>query len=129
MSDEAAVQAIDRAFQKLSELAAQYGPSAVDTAAEVVRVSAVGDLMRAGGALALCLLFGGACAFFGWRAAKADTLDEEGWMNLAVGCFFVAVGFLLGSLFGLLDVWMWTALVNPKLALAHDLLSKIGVAQ
>jgi len=124
-----ATEALKLAFGKIEELTRQYGPQAVDTAAEVTRVNAIGHFMWAGGFATLTFACAALLALSIWRLRKGDGYDDGPW---EFGCVAGGLGGLISfavAVAGLFDVWAWVALSNPKLALAHDVLAKIGVAQ
>lgn len=128
---------VDQAIAKLGELVSKHGPQAVDLAASVIQVDALGSL-----------LFGAAmipAAVLTWRAArKAFTLanrkirnesyrhievyrDQFGWWMATSAGAAATLVFALIAASNLLHVWNWVALFNPKLALAHEVLSKVGL--
>ena len=119
----------DAALAKLEALVAQHGPQAVDTAAEVVRVGAIGDLIvGAGCAVATALIWRTLHRVSTTRWKETDVFDDP--MGPFPMIALLAAGFLscvttIGALEGLLDVWNWVALFNPKLALAHQILSRV----
>ena len=125
MTDTPAIQFnVDAALAKLGELVTKHGPQAVDLAASVVQVEAVNDLLGFPGWIATML-------FFLWgarlaqRKAGADRYDESAWGFVIVLAFGAAGLCFIAALTALLNVWSWVALFNPKLALAHHILSKL----
>lgn len=125
---------VDAALAKLGELVQQHGPDAVNLAAQVVQVNAAGNLIV--GVLALAAA--GGCAALIKRPLKVvreESAKDFMVRNDARELFGVVgvvaltiVGTILAivSAVSLFDVWTWIGLFNPKLALAHEVLSRIG---
>lgn len=119
-------EALQFAFQKLSELAHQFGPAAVDVAVQVERLDAINKLsgIPAWGLVALVAALG---VHHCLRRLKEDTYEAES--LYAVGSFLlglVAIGASIAAVVCAFDVWAWTGLFNPKLALAHDVLTALA---
>lgn len=134
-------QLIETGFQKLGELAGKYGPPAIDTATQVVLDDAIGGLVRGVVRLALggAILAGG-LRLVSWgcerrkkevdRIAKENEAHGPAWRDSIAGDYAThqiipgvaiaagAVVFLIVTIYGLTDQWIWIALWNPKLALA-----------
>jgi hypothetical protein len=109
----------------LEQITKQYAPDVLDAAMGVVQMQAAGNLLTALGICAGIYLF--------WRfAAKPLTSIYKGnydW-DIPAGAALVAgsVGSGIGAIIAviiLLDIWVWTALFNPKLYLAYKLLGKV----
>jgi len=114
---------VDQALAKLGELVQQHGPQAVDLAAQVVQADAYGHFIR-GGAFLLLAIVVLTAAIIGTRWALRND-DEDG------AVFFIGVGFFhlplwLAAAWPFLNIWNWIATTNPKLALAHQVLSKVA---
>ena len=142
---------VDQALTKLGELVSKHGPQAVDLAAEVVRVNAIGTIVPGLiGALVSAASVYGACKLYalGTRKNKehaaaynAYLKDRTGTLSnpddesiapfgIAIGLGVVALFSTITSLVLLTDVWAWVALFNPKLALAREVIVKLaGLAQ
>lgn len=118
MSDTA--QALQAAFEKLGELAHQYGPSALDTAEKVVQINAINTLT---GIIGWGLVLG-ACVWLTFRARSMAVDDGDWWPGVFV-CLALDLTFLIVVLIYLFDVWAWVGLFNPKLGLAHDVLTAL----
>lgn len=114
----------DQAIAKLGELVARHGPQAVELAAEVVRMNAVGHLAYSAGWLIVSVV-GTILSVRYWRWLMGPTGDDEAGfgafvLSLAVGAAWIV------TLVRLLNVWTWVALFNPKLALAHEVIAKFA---
>lgn len=129
-----AAQALQYAFEKLGEIAHQYGPPAVNAAAEVVKVNAIGNLV-AGGVCAVLTAasFYGAirCGRMARVEGKKDIFDQNDLFLIggAVGCGVLGLASAILAIIVLCtvcDVWLWTALFNPKLALAHEVMKALA---
>lgn len=138
---------MDQALQKLGELVAKHGPQAVDLAAQVVQVNAVGAIAQAVASVAIAGLSGWATMKL-WRLAKqsmaADKKATDAWIRDHTGALSMpsdngwlwcipataatgaAVVFTINGVAGLFDTWAWVALFEPKLALAHQVLAKFA---
>lgn len=116
---------LDQAIAKLGELVSKHGPQAVDLAASVVQVDAMGNLIR-GGAFGVAALVATALCFSFWRWILSDEGDGEaaGLACLGSGAALVLWVF---ALVPVLNVWNWVALYEPRLALAHEVLNKVGL--
>lgn len=134
---------VDQALAKLGELVAKHGPQAVDLAADVVRVNALGDVVTGGLLLVLSAvaLFAASRLVQRWSTASAAYRewsvddnrryaarpdDGSGWGAGAAVAGVVGAMAVLASLTRLADVWVWAAFINPKLALAHQVLAKFA---
>jgi hypothetical protein len=121
---------LDVTFTQLSQLSRAYGAPAVEIAERVLQRSAVGQIGVGAACIAGFAGLGLACGL----AARA--LHEEPFTdNIAVdlGRFFgaifggiAAVGCLVFAAISLTDVWAWTALTDPQLALAHRIFGSMG---
>lgn len=145
MSD--ATEALKLAFDKLAELANTYGPPAVNTAAEVVRINAIGSLAVA--ALGVAMATAGGVVFCRYitKAIKASadwdawiedrtnklsrpSVDSAAYLPVLIPSGAAVVLGLAVSIFRLVNVWTWVALWNPKLALAAKVVNALpGVGQ
>jgi len=115
-------------LDKLDALTTQYAPDVIDKAVTAVSMTGIHNLVNS---------FAGFIALYGaWFATKKITAyfikrkKEDGYMSdweigytlsYLVGglvCFFIAI-FNVWTIF---DVWNWTAIFNPELAMAHRVL-------
>jgi len=142
---------VNAILAQLAQAMQKYGPSAYDTAASVVQVGAIGDLLRAGFALILGLAFLFTALHMNFlynrQIARYATLKKACWGSptpaqreeydsmsdpeddngLVVPGVFLCVlgcGFVTGS-YGLFNTWAWAGAFNPKLALAHSILQTV----
>lgn len=113
---------LDAAFNKLGEVAAKYGPQAVDVAAEVVRVNAIGTIVVG---LACAVLLGLCIFFFRWGLKKNQDNYYDDYMPVLVSSSCGIILFGIAAALHLLNIWAWVALFNPKLALARDIWVKL----
>lgn len=120
-------QLIETGFQKLGELTTKFGPPAIEAAAQVVRVDALGNILwgaaeLGGAALIANFILRPLLRYVKSEGAKNyhDQSVEAlvfGWIGaIGLGAALVTVAFL--AIRGMLDPWVWAALFNPKLALA-----------
>lgn len=123
MSDD-----INVTFTNLSQLSHVYGAPAVDLAGRVLERTAQGQiyfglfLCVVGPIIALiiCLLT------FLYYKKKEDYRSESLFVHFfAIGLFISCISVILGAIF-LSDIWQWTALTDPKLALAHKIFGSMG---
>ena len=121
---------VNAVLAKLGEFAQAHGQQAIDLAAKIKQVNAVGDVVgnlvgMTGGALVFYL--GGVTVV---NAYKRRDDFENIFMEVilpafgGLACIASAVVATAGLL-GMLDPWMWVALFDPKLALAHDIYTKL----
>jgi hypothetical protein len=131
-TDKAVASVADRLGDKaleylnaLEQITKQYAPDVVDAAMGVVQISAAGTLIKA---FAICLGI-----FLFWRfAAKPLTRiynnspewDLPAGAALVAGAIASGIGAIIAVVL-LLNIWVWTALFNPKLYLAYKLLGKV----
>ena len=117
---------VDQALAKLGELVSKHGPDAVNLAAQVVQVDALNRLTNLPFFAALS-----AATFMlaRWFLKRADAIEDEydrtGWH---IGMAFsggASVLTFIPAVWTLFDVWMWVALFNPKLALAHEVFERL----
>lgn len=120
------MSSLDVTFTSLSQLSRAYGAPAVDMAGRVLQDSARGQLV--GGAILMIA----SCGFGLWaaktfsRGTKADKYDKFDW-GMGGGAITLVAIILGGISFSLLsDVWAWTALTDPQLALAHKIFDSMG---
>ncbi|MEM7468887.1 MAG: hypothetical protein AAF387_18625 [Pseudomonadota bacterium] len=111
-------------LEKFEDLASEYSPQVIEAAVEAVRVSAIGELLQAFIALLLLVLVAWA---FRWGLVQAKAIDCSENRVVARGTSFVFLVLfggicLIHILSSVGDVWVWTSLVNPELALAHKVL-------
>jgi hypothetical protein len=122
---------IDITFSRLSQLSRAYGAPAIEAAERVLQRDALGQLIGGG-----VYLVGG--AFLGIFAAACirnmrenHIIDQPVLIGLGsifgatIGSLLAAAGIVSGIV-ALSDVWAWTALTDPSLALAHDIYQSMG---
>ncbi len=137
----------DAALRQLGELVRQHGPDAVNIAAQVVQVNAVGQLI--GGAVSAGVAI--AAGYFGAKvmreavkagakyekATQAWFRDRTGDLSMPSDTHFglyllggtlvaVATVCTITALGNLADIWTWTGIFNPRLALAHDIYMRLA---
>lgn len=117
---DVASQKMDAFGTKLDHLAHQYGPEIMNGALQVARIDALNAAVFETAYLIMCVI----AIYFvvkltsKWAFEHAE--ESDGWSLLAVG-FFTFVP--LGIFFYLLNVWPYVGIFEPKLWLAHKLLS------
>lgn len=107
----------------------KYGPQALETMLSVVRYQGLGAIIIGltlwVTSIPLCVF-----AFHCWkRAGKVERFDSTDWRFAASICF---IGFAVLHLFAgsfLFNIWTWVAIFDPKIALAHQILTQIGTKQ
>lgn len=116
-------QALQFAFDRLGSIAQHYGPSAIDLAVRAARMEGVASIIEGVIALGVSLV----CLALVRRALKKlpETADEAPWIVVLVGGGILGIISAIVACCGLFDVWAWTALFDPKLALAHDILTAL----
>lgn len=114
---------VDRLLTKLEALATEHGAEAVNTAATIVQVDGIINLLWGG--FFFCLLL--TCILFGTFCIKKTTANpEDDWSaGIAISILVGLFSYILCGVFWL-NVWNWIALFNPKLALAHEIWVKLG---
>lgn len=124
---------VDAALQKVADLIQQHGKEAVDTAMSVEQVSGATILLQNTALAAL----GGALALGAWKLllkGRVIHAADEGFMHDASWPAFISGGVIALAAFvtlltagtGLLDVWNWIYVFNPKLGLAHDIMLRFA---
>jgi len=111
---------------KLDALATKYTPEALEMAVQVTRIDAIGNIIGAiiFIALTVVLIIKTPPELCKWMNGRSDGLAAIGFCGLS-GLFFasiISVGFVA---LVLLNHWMWVAVFNPKLALAHNIMGAI----
>lgn len=116
---------LDLTFTRLSQLSRAYGAPTIDMAERVLQRAAAGQLLSG-----VVFLVGGAAIGLGaaWCIRRMNNYALDGSLAGDLGCIFgstfgsvlAVAGIVSGSLM-LSDVWAWTALTDPSLALAHDI--------
>ena len=115
-------------LDKLEALTTQYAPDVIDKAVHAVAMTGISNLVNA--------LVGLLALVFVWYATKKLTVffmkkkEEDGYLSdwevgytlsyLAGAIICVSIG--LTNIWTLFDVWNWTAIFNPELAMAHRVL-------
>lgn len=116
-------QSLDVTFTNLSQLSRAYGAPAVDMATRVMQRDAIGQVGTGAG----LIIISGAFIF---TAVWTACLDREGENIGAVfGCIFSVIFATIAACFGVAlcaDIWAWTALMDPQLALAHRIFGSMG---
>jgi len=116
-------QALQLAFDKLGEIAQHYGPSALDLATRAERMQGIASIVEGAFAFGISALSIAALRHALKKLREDD--DDAPWVVvLVIGAVIGMISFFVGCA-GLFDVWAWTALFDPKLALAHDVLSAL----
>lgn len=118
-------------LEKLEKLSEQYAPETMDAALGAVQVSAAGGLIYGLLGLAICLLaykpmrklinWGKKCRDIETDWSKRFDIDMGLFISLVI-YFVVALCLAVGSIFSLFDIWNWVGILNPKLALAHQVM-------
>jgi hypothetical protein len=137
---------VDAALAKLGELVTKHGPQAIDLAAQVIRVNAIGEIIVGVAVASIAMASSIAAAkvclpkwaerrvvYRAWLDDMTGKIrmprdDGFGWMmgaGMTWGLSGIAT--LVVALPCLLNVWNWVAIFSPKLALAHTILAKIGL--
>ena len=125
MTQETGIELIDKRLDamadKLSELAAQYGPEVTDAVLAVTRLQGFEYLIY--GVLFFIPSF--LIARYAWysflkEGYKNKDIDEIG-PGLIIGAVST-LGFLITAS-NLFDIWVWVAIFEPKLFIAHKILS------
>lgn len=138
-----AVEAIDKAMHgvdvlaaKLTELAQQYGPDVVDAALVVARVEAAQVIMSG----ATASVIGAVAVYYGLRMFRAGCEQgriyrlPETCYDAPEGSFLRIAGVITLSLgvvsaicaaIKLSNLWAWVGMFEPKLYIAHRLLSGV----
>jgi len=114
-------------LNKLESLTTQYTPEVVNEAINVVRITAVGNLIWG--------VIGLAGPFFIWlysvklirfftKKHKENPFElwEAGQISTIVIAGAIVVVTTLCGIEKLFNIWNWVAIVNPELALAHKVL-------
>ena len=115
-------------LEKLEALTTQYAPDVIEKATQAVMVTGIGNLVNS----LMGLLF----LYIAWFATKKLTAffvkkkEEDGlWSEWETGyTLSYVVGGLVCFILGLFyvptifDVWNWTAVFNPELAMANRVL-------
>ncbi len=121
---------VDAAFGKLADLAAEHGPAALSAAENVKRINGLEDLSGAAvwGGVAIVMILMSKYLF---NKAKSipdgfdSDLNKVG-LNVSGGISsIIALWIGAVSVQVLLNPWVWTAIFNPKLALARDIWVKL----
>lgn len=125
MSDleEKAISILD----KLESLTTQYAPDVVDAAIKTIQISGIGTILSCVimGLIIYLMYVGNKKMVPIWRKKYEDDRDSD-W---DVAAFVVPLISSVVSLVLLIiifenlsNIWVWTSIFNPKLALAHKLL-------
>lgn len=121
---------VDAALAKIEQLIQAHGQQAVDAAVAVERMNGINTLVSAAG---FAVLAGGFAKLATWLNGKRPSGDEilENPLPAIGTCvaWLAACGCGVGVVVQLFDAWAWTAIFNPKLALAHDILSHLAGIQ
>lgn len=122
---------LDVTFTNLSQLSRAYGSPATDMATAIIQQSAYGQLISGLAALGLAVFMGFVC----YKCSRVAFAEDSYRMpvGLVLPTFFgailggvAAVAGVVISTLCLSDIWMWTAMSNPRLALAHQIFGSMG---
>ena len=115
-------------LDKLDALTTQYAPDVIDRAVTAVSITGIHNLVNS--------LVGFAALYGAWFATKKITAyfvkrkKEGGYMSdwdigytlsYVIGVL-VCVSIAMVNVWTIFDVWNWTAIFNPELAMAHRVL-------
>lgn len=116
-------ETLDATFTNLSQLSRAYGAPAVSLAERVIQKTAEGTIL-----IGMILVVTGFVllwpTFLGFKYSKKayrdgnDSLETILWLFGAFSFVIVCVSWAMSFNF-LHDIWEWTALTDPQLALAH----------
>ncbi len=123
-------QSLDVTFTNLSQLSRAYGAPAVEMAEKVLQRSAQGQIFVGLGLLAGAGVLALTATRLGISFRRADDCGNEGALvGCLFGCIFTVLGTIGATIGGFLmvsDIWAWTALTDPALALAHKVFGSMG---
>ena len=114
-------------LDKLEAITVNYAPDVADAALSAIQITAINDIVRSvlAGVFVVVLFFASKAAFLYCLKKKYEAGKYNDW---EYGVFFsIAVPLIpivilsINAITGLADVWVWTALIEPKLALAHKI--------
>lgn len=120
MLEEKLIEAAD----KLMNLAEQYGPDTVDLVLASARVSGINDMVSGVVAVAVLLLSLHFCRKI-WRARLKGKEDWDALVGWAVGAIWLGILASVASVVSIVyltDAWTWTAIIEPKIYIAHKVL-------
>jgi hypothetical protein len=111
----------------LESLTKHYAPSVMDGAIQVIRISAIHNLLIWFALLIIWPLTG----LKVWRLCQAESqkamMAQNDFIIFFGGVYvFIACVGIVISIIGLLDVWDWIAVFDPKLAIAHLIFAKVA---
>jgi hypothetical protein len=115
-------------LNKMEALTTQYAPDVTEAAFMAVRVSGIGDLISCfAGLLFSSLAIYFAIRFNAFCLKKKESAGHYSDWDVAGGITLVCVGvtggmIILVASISMFDIWMWTAIFNPELAMAHKIL-------
>jgi putative transposon-encoded protein len=104
----------------LERVMKKYGRSTLVSAAEVVRLEGINNLIQTG-------LFLGLAPIFAAVGSWAQTAPQMEFLNV-IGCWILyAISALIAvvSVFVLADVWTWAAIFSPKTYIANEVYNKV----
>lgn len=117
-------------FTRLSQLSHEYGAPAVSAAERVIQHSAQGQIIVGVCSILGTVLTASVSIFCGAYLKRYDLNGSIAFVVSAIfGCVFggMATCALIVSAFAnLSDIWAWTALSDPQLALAHQIFGSMG---
>jgi len=115
-------------LNKMEALTTQYAPDVTEAAFMAVRVSGIGNLISCVAmillgsiAILLSIKFKEFCDKKNEECEYASDWDFIGGLIFIAGACIGGLSALLGAIC-LFDIWMWTAIFNPELAMAHKIL-------
>jgi len=113
---------ISEILKRLDEAVRAHGDAALNAAFAVIRLNALQVLIYAVGGIVAALV--GALLLIRWyRGGKKDLYGDRD-MGAIIGGIGVAL-LAVPSLMVIANPWVWIAIFNPKLELAHHILTKI----
>lgn len=119
---------LEKVGQKLSDLAVSHGDEAVDLILTVARVDAASVLIYGLLFTAVSIVWGYVSfgRYFRWAMKEAERCADPGpwllWVFTGVGP--TAVSTIIGAS-GILNIWAWAGVIEPKLWVAKKLLSGV----
>lgn len=103
-------------YDKMGELATEYGPEVMDMTLEVVRINAIQELVI-GFAVSVATAVIIMVTFRVTKKFEGIEKDMPRIMMATIAFMFGAIG-----IYRLFIIWNWIGVFNPKLKLAHDIL-------
>lgn len=121
-------ETLNLTFTRLSQLSQAYGSPAVDMAEKVIKHSAEGQILIGCGFTVATIIFLSASVAGAFWARYDDSFGAGSFFGVVIAVLAGVIG--LGCAFGasvsLIDIWAWTALSDPQLALVHQIFGSMG---